>query len=208
MGSGAYFKAVIDAMGTAAYNYADKSIVEVSMISKSPVCFKVWQKSVNSMVNEAFDEWQITLSPAGGRYNSMSLEQAFAVENAIKEWRARISGILTKNSYQFSDIEWKYAAEPSGNALSLKTVDNSNKSDVIGGPSASNRTTQRALPEAKLRSWWESLGNRREDKSLVLLLREAREVHAGYFVSRERVRALAPGRKRGRPVIGGKLTAD
>jgi hypothetical protein len=58
------------------------------------------------------------------------------------------------------------------------------------------------LAERDLRKWWERQGNGREQKSLEALYKSAIDVHPGKQVSRERIRALAGQRKRGRKPIG------
>jgi hypothetical protein len=53
------------------------------------------------------------------------------------------------------------------------------------------------LPEAKLKWWWDALSDDERAKGHEELWTLCRDAHPGHSISRERVRALDPGRKRG-----------
>ena len=63
------------------------------------------------------------------------------------------------------------------------------------------------LPEAALSQWWNNFGNRRDELSIVALVNDARRSHPMHQISRERIRALAAGRKPGPKPIGGNRPA-
>lgn len=207
-GSGAHFKAIVDAMGTAAYGFAEKSVVEVTIISQSAECFEIWKQSVLTITNQAFEVWYARLSPIDGGISSLNFEKLYAVETGISKWREQILNLIDKFSRYFTDLNWTYPTEYSNLVVDLPAATKRNRSSVIGSQSAVCRVKQRPLSEAKLRAWWENLGINGEAVSQILLLDDVRKAHPGYFVSRDRIRKLAAGRKRGRPSIGGKMTAD
>jgi hypothetical protein len=65
-------------------------------------------------------------------------------------------------------------------------------------PDATKTPTRPALPEAKLREWWSKVATGGEAMSLVAIHAAAAQAFPEHFISRDRIRDLAPGRKRGR----------
>lgn len=58
------------------------------------------------------------------------------------------------------------------------------------------------LPEPKFQSWWRGLGVRRDRMSLLELVASVRSAFPDNRVTRQRIRDLAPGRKRGPKQFG------
>ncbi|MBY4636569.1 hypothetical protein K5P26_05390 [Sphingopyxis sp. XHP0097] len=75
-------------------------------------------------------------------------------------------------------------------------------------PHAANGTSRPRLPDAKLKQWWESKVRVRDSLSIDELCLLASAKFPDNHVARDRIRALASGRKRGPKTFGDKGTAE
>lgn len=75
--------------------------------------------------------------------------------------------------------------------------------------SAANQDRKKPpLPDGKLRRWKDSLGSKFNDLGYEQLVDLVRKKHPNNFISRQRVRDLGAGRKKGPKQKGGKATAQ
>ena len=70
------------------------------------------------------------------------------------------------------------------------------------------KDTKRAVSPVDLSGWWQGLDAQTQNLPQTTLLELARSAFPNKFISRERVRELTPGRKRGPRPFGGKVTAE
>lgn len=93
--------------------------------------------------------------------------------------------------------------------VEVETSSLANTRPLIQPSSAPNNPRPKALPQAMLDRWWNNLTDLERlssiDRVLVPLCRKA---FPDYKISRERIRALAPGRKRGRKPFRGDSSAQ
>jgi hypothetical protein len=196
-----FCRAIINCMGKSVDGFAQTTHAAVLKINSSYECFQIWSQDVHSLMKTVFLDWEETVPETGPVYFELDEKELQLCRELIGHWSDKIFGFVQIGGFDFD--------EPPPQPRPQIGLDGW----PIPGTEALDSGFQEPKPEPKrlsegaLKAWWKGLG---PDQALPLveLLKRARAAHPDNFVSRARIRDLAPGRKRGRRPIGGKETAE
>lgn len=203
LGSNPHAKAIIDRMGEQTHALAVDSRDGVLKLSNSYEACQFWIEFVKCFQAAAFDGWAETIAPRAGRYGPMQPELEAACKRVIADWSDKIDAYLNIGAFVFDDPPTQPRPEI---GLDGWPVPGSEATDPAFAEPAPKAEIKR-LSDPALMNWWAALGDE-QGLPIERLFRKANEDHPNHHVARTRIRALTEGRKRGRPLIGRKATAD
>lgn len=200
---GEYFKALINAMGAAVHGFATDAHPAALKISKSHDACIAWTEFVRAFQTVVFADWERKLAPSTGRYGPMQPAIKAAIVRLVGQWSDKLDGFMAVGGFDFDDAPSKPKPQIGLDGWPIQDGEIID-SDFTAMPP---KVEPKPLPKSALASWWDGLGADRELSQVKLLVR-VRADHPEHFISRDRIRQLAAGRKRGRRPIGGKATAE
>lgn len=201
--SGAYYREALDCIGAAILAFAQEMLAEVLKGGRSHDSYMYWEEHVRSFEIVSYDGWEEQLSPYKGEAGPITDTVHELVKHVTAGWSDKLSAFLEKSRFDFEDAPPKPKQQTGLDGWPIPGSETFDPALTAVLP-----PDIKPLSEAALRKWWTSLGSARDQMSLVALLHRARADHPDCFISRDRIRALAPGRKRGPRQFGGKATAE
>ena len=203
LGGGAHALLLINEMGEQTHRFADESRIAVLKVSNSHQACELWVEWVMCFQAVAFKDWEETIFPPAGRYGPMPTDLKAACENAIGHWSDKIDAFLTIGAFDFDDPPPQPKPQTGLDGWPVPGSELANPASLAPEP----KPEIRRLSDKALAEWWAALGDE-QSRPIEYLVKKAKEDHPQHYVARARVRAFTTGRKRGRPEIGRKTTAD